>query len=63
MTYWYTKGLIEIAYINYPLPPSDAVRQQKKNILEDLSSSVLSQFKKYHPSANLKFNCLGAFQS
>jgi len=29
-------------------PPSDAVRQQKKNFLEDLFSSVLSQFKKYH---------------
>jgi len=39
----------------HPLPPSDAGRQQKKkNILENLSSSVLSQFKKYHPSVNLK---------
>jgi len=28
-----------------PLSPSDAVRQQKKIFLEDLSSSVLSQFK------------------
>jgi len=28
------------------LPPSDAVRKQKKTILEDLISSVLSQFKK-----------------
>jgi len=46
-----------------PLPPSDAVRKQKKNILEDLFSSVLSQFKKYHPSGNLKFNKLGVFQS
>jgi len=46
-----------------PLPPSDAVRQQKKNILDDLSSSVLSQFKKYHPSGNPKFNNLGIFQS
>jgi len=32
-------------------------------ILEDLSSSVLSQFKKYHPSGNLKFNDLGIFLS
>jgi len=32
-----------------PLPPSDAVRQQKKNILEDLSSSILSQFKNITP--------------
>jgi len=46
-----------------PLPPSDAVRQQKKNILEDLFRSVLSQFKNYHPSGNLKMNYLGIFQS
>jgi len=32
-------------------------------ILEDLSSSVLSQFKEYHPSGNLNFNNLGIFQS
>jgi len=32
-------------------------------ILEVLSSSVLSQLKKYHPSGNLKFNYLGIFQS
>ena len=31
-------------------------------ILEHLSSLVLSQFKKYHPSENLKFNNLGIFQ-
>jgi len=43
-------------------PPSDAVQKQK-NILEDLFSSVLSQFKKYHPSRNLKFNNLSIFQS
>jgi len=46
-----------------PLPPSDAVRQQKKNIFEDLFSSVLSQFKKYHPSGNLKFYNLGILKS
>jgi len=46
-----------------PLPPSDAVRQQKEIILEDLFSSVFSQFKKYPPFGNLKFNCLGIFQS
>jgi len=46
-----------------PLPPSDAVRKQKKSILEDLSSSVLSQSKKYHPTGNFKFNNLGIFQS
>jgi len=46
-----------------PPPPSDAVRKQKKNILEDLFSLVFSQFKKYHPSGNLKFNNFGISQS
>jgi len=32
-------------------------------ILEDLFGSVLSQFKKYYPSGNMKFNNLGIFQS
>jgi len=35
----------------------------KKNILEDLFRSVLSQLKKYHPSGNLKFNNLGISQA
>jgi len=51
-----------IYYSINPLPPNDAVRKQKKNILEDLFSSVSSQFKKYHPSGNLKFHFLGIFQ-
>jgi len=46
-----------------PLPPGDVVRNQEKNILWDLFSLVLSQFKKYHPYGNLKFNYLGIFQS
>jgi len=33
----------------------------RKIILEDLFGSVLSQFKKYHPSGNLKCNNLGIF--
>ena len=37
--------------------------ETETNILEDLFSSVLSQFKKYHASRNLKFNNLGIFQS
>jgi len=45
-----------------PLPPSDAGRKQK-SILEDLLSSILTQFKKYHPSENRKFNNLGIFRS
>jgi len=35
----------------------------EKNILEDLFSSALSQFKKYQPFGNLKFNYLGIFKS
>jgi len=35
----------------------------RKNIVEDLFKSLLSQFKKYHPSGNLKFNNLSIFQS
>jgi len=31
--------------------------------LKDLFSSVLSKFKKYHPSKNLKSNNFGIFQS
>jgi len=40
-----------------------AIPFAKKNILEDLFSSVLLQFKEYHPSGNLKFNNLPIFQS
>jgi len=54
-------GIFAYNYLN-PLPPSDAVRKQNI-ILEDLFSSVLSPFKKYHPSGNLKSNNLGIFQS
>jgi len=35
----------------------------RKKYLEDLLSLVMSRFKKYHPSVNLKFNDLGIFQS
>jgi len=45
------------------LRPSDTVRKQKKNILEDLFRSELSQFKKNCPSKNLKFDNLGIFRS
>jgi len=34
----------------------------RKNILDDLYSSVFLLFKKYQPSGNLKFNTLGIFQ-
>jgi len=45
------------------LTPSDAVRKQKNIILENLFSSVLSQFEKFHTPRNLKFNYLGISQS
>jgi len=37
--------------------------ETQKIILEDIFSAVLSQFKVYHPSGNLKFNYLGISQS
>jgi len=37
---WLSWMQIPLVIVN-PLPPSDAVRKQKKNILEDLYSSVL----------------------
>jgi len=46
-----------------PLLLSDAVRKHKKSIPEDLFSSVLSQYKKHHPSWNRKFKNLGIFKS
>jgi len=52
----------KVHFLN-PHPPSNAVQKQEKFNLEDLFSSVLSQFKKYRPSGNLKFNNLGIFQS
>jgi len=36
---------------------------REKNIFEDLYSALLSQFKKYHPSGNLKFYNLGILKS
>jgi len=38
-------------------------RSEEKDVLEDLFSLILSQFKKYHPSANLKFNNVSVFQN
>jgi len=35
---------------------------RKKKVLEDLLSSILSQFKKYRPSGNPKFHYLDIFQ-
>jgi len=64
------KWRFPLKFILYFLPstiqPTTAQRcrsETVKNILEDLFSSVLSQFKKYHLSVNLKLNNLGIFQS
>jgi len=54
--------LSTLLFLLNPLPPSDAVRKQKKIIYEDLSSSVSSHFKQYHRSGDLKYNNLGIFQ-
>jgi len=43
--------------------PAMPFGNRKKNIIEDLFTSVLSQFKKYHPSGNLEFDNSGIFQS
>jgi len=40
-----------------------AHRCRSEIVLEDLFSSALSHFKKYHASGNLQFNNLGIFQS
>jgi len=45
------------------LPSNDAVQKQKKMFIRGSFSSVVSQFKNYHPSGNPKNNSLGIFQS
>jgi len=47
--------------INKPTTAQWCRSETEKNGLEDLFSSVLSKFKKYHPSGNRKFNFLGIF--
>jgi len=43
--------------------PTMPFGNRKKNILDDVFSAVLSQFKKYHPSGILKLNYVGILQS
>jgi len=50
-------------FIDQPTTAQQCRSATGKNILEDLFSSVLLQFKKYFSSGNLKFNYLGIFQS
>jgi len=54
-----------ISSFNEPKPTTaQRCRSATENfILEDLLSSVLSRFKKFQPSGNLKFNILGIFQN
>jgi len=47
----------------WPITVQRCRSETEKFILEDLLSWVLSQFKKYPPSGNLKFNNLDIFQS
>ena len=49
--------------INQPTPPQRCRSETENFILENLKSSVLSQFKKYHSSGNLKCNNLSIFQN
>jgi len=46
-----------------PLPPSDAVRQEKNYFRGSFQRSIVTIIKIYHPSRNLKFDNLGIFQS
>jgi len=65
------KNLVKKSFykINYgdinvnPLPPSDAVRKQKKIFLGISSVQYCHNLNKYHPSGNLKFTYLGIFKS
>jgi len=52
-----------IFYFILPFTTQRCRSATEKNIFEDLFSSVLSQFKKYHPSRNLKFYDLGILES
>jgi len=50
--------------VTKPFFPVQRCRSKTEiNILEDIFSSVLSQFKKYYPFGNQKFNNLRIFQS
>jgi len=48
------KGGMDFILTHYR--PAMPFGRRKKNILEHLFTLVLSQFKIYHPSGNLKFN-------
>jgi len=52
-----------VLFVPQPTTAQRSRSETEKFILEDLFSSVLPLFKKYHPSKNLKYNNLGIFQS
>jgi len=59
--HWLVNALYSLVVFSLThYPPAMAFGRRK--ILEDLSA-VLSQFKKYRSSGNVKFNYLGIFQS
>jgi len=55
--------LSSLSKMTLPTSAQRSRSETKQNILEDLLSSVLIQFKIYYPSGNLKFNNSGIFQS
>jgi len=56
-------AVIAVSGFNLPTTTQRCSLETEEFILEDLLSSVLSRFKKYPPSENLKFYYLGIFQS
>jgi len=50
-------------FYDKPTTAQRCLLETEKHILEDFFSSLLSKFRKYHPSGNLKLNILGTFQS
>jgi len=54
---------VDLTKMHRPATAQRCRSETGKCILEDLFSTVLSQFKKHHSSGNLIFNNLGIFQS
>ena len=54
---------VDIMAVTQAPEPTRCRSEIEKNILEGIFSSVMSQWKNYHHSGNLKFNNLGISQS
>ena len=60
----YNTYLHELCFLSFlPTTAQRCRSETEKFVLEDVLSSVFSQFKKYHSSGNLEFNHFGIFQS